>query len=226
MEIKENTVYNCDCLELMKEMELQGIVADCLLTDIPYGHVNRTDNGLRKLDKNSADIETFDLNKYLSLVDKVVKGVFIIFCGTEQVSEIRKFFAEKGYTTRLIIWEKTNPSPMNGEFVYLSGVECGVYAKKKKATFNSKCKNTVFRYPTTKNEIHPTQKPLELWYELLRDNTNPQQLVFDTCMGSFTTAVACHKMQRRYIGAELDKEYFDKGTERLNKLKSQMSIFD
>ena len=45
-------------------------------------------------------------------------------------------------------------------------------------------------------------------------------------MGSFTTAVACHKTGRRYIGAELDKEYFEKGTERLNKVKNQISMFD
>ena len=37
MEIKENTVYNCDCLELMKSMAEQGIVADWLIADPPYG---------------------------------------------------------------------------------------------------------------------------------------------------------------------------------------------
>ena len=37
MEIKENTVYNCDCLELMREMEKQGIVADWLIAVPPYG---------------------------------------------------------------------------------------------------------------------------------------------------------------------------------------------
>ena len=42
MEIKENTVYNCDCLELMKEMVKQGIVVDWLITDPPYG-INYTD---------------------------------------------------------------------------------------------------------------------------------------------------------------------------------------
>ena len=228
MEIKENTVYNCDCLELMREMEKQGIVADCLLTDIPYGVVNRNMNGIKNIsyDKGNADIETFDLSNYLSLVDKVVSGVFLIFCGTEQVSEIRKFFVSKGYSTRLLIWEKSSSAPINGQYIYLSNIECCVYAKKSGGTFNAFCKGCVFKTNTNKDSIHPTQKPLELWYELLRDNTNEGQLVLDTCMGSFTTAVACHKMGRRYIGAELDKEYFDKGAERLNKVKSQISFFD
>ena len=45
-------------------------------------------------------------------------------------------------------------------------------------------------------------------------------------MGSFTTAVCCHRLQRRFIGAELDKEYFEKGQARLDREMAQISIFD
>lgn len=208
-------------------MKEQGIKADCLLTDIPYGEVNRKSNGLRKLDKSKADNLTFNLNEYLNSVVKVVKSNFLIFCGTEQVSDIRKFFVEKGMTTRLLIWEKTNPSPMNGETVYLSGIECCVYAKAKgEGVFNAFCKNTVFRYPCGKNDIHPTIKPIALWYELLRDNTNEGQIVLDTCMGSWTTAVACHKLNRKWIGFELNKGYYEKGKQRYIEATAQLSIFD
>lgn len=227
MEIKENTVYNCDCIELMREMEKQGMVADCLLTDIPYGEVNRKMGGIKNLHYDTnADVETFDLNTYLELVDKVVGGVFLIFCGIEQVSGIKKFFADRGYSIRLLIWEKNNAVPLNAQYLYVSNIECCVYARKKGATFNAFNKGCVFKTNIVSGNVHPTQKPLELWYELLRDNTNEGQLVLDTCMGSFTTAVACHKTGRRYIGAELDKEYFDKGTERLNKVKQQITFFD
>lgn len=92
--------------------------------------------------------------------------------------------------------------------------------------FNAFCKNTVFRYPCGVNEIHPTQKPLALWYELLRDNTNEGQIVLDTCMGSWTTAVACHKLNRRWIGFELDAGYYEKGKKRYEQFASQLSIFD
>lgn len=226
MQIELNKVYNMDCLELMREMERQGIKADCLLTDIPYGEVSRKSGGLRNLDKNNADKILFNLDVFLSQTDNVVTGTFIIFCCTEQVSQIRKFYVDKGYTTRLLIWQKSNPSPMNGEHVYLSGIECAIYAKKKGATFNGFCKNTVFIHPTVQSQIHDTQKPLSLWCELLRDVTNEKDLVLDTCMGSFTTAVACHKLKRKFIGAELDKEYFEKGSKRLAREQAQMSIFD
>lgn len=226
MKIEIDKCYNMDCLDGMRLMKEQSIMADMLLTDIPYGEVNRKDNGLRNLNKQSADILDFDLTEFLELAYEVVNGNFIVFCGTEQVSTIRAFFANKGCTTRLLIWEKTNPSPMNGDKVYLSGIECAVYAKKPNATFNGFCKNTVFRYAIEQSDIHDTPKPLRLWYELLQDNTNKNQLVLDTCMGSWTTAVACHKLQRHFIGFELDKDYYDKGKERYDTLTAQLSIFD
>lgn len=228
MDLELNRVYNIDCLDLMKEMAAEGLVADTLLTDIPFNEVNRKSNGLRKLDFGNADVLTFDLLEFLTLSDKIVKGNFMIFCGTEQVSNIRRFFADKEYTTRLVIWEKTNPVPMNGQFTYLSGIECAVYAKKKSATFNGFCKNTVFRYPilSDKDKIHDTQKPLDLWYELLHDLTNENDIVLDPCMGSFTTAVACRKMGRRFIGAELDKHYYEKGQARLNAEMAQINFWE
>ena len=137
MKIEINNCYNMDCLDGMRLMKEQGIKADMLLTDIPYGEVNRDSNGLRNLDKQDADVLTFDLDEYLKAVCEVVSGIYIIFCGTKQVSHILKFFSNKGFTTRLLIWEKTNPSPMNGEYVYLSGIECAVYAKSKGGVYST-----------------------------------------------------------------------------------------
>jgi len=74
--------------------------------------------------------------------------------------------------------------------------------------------------------FHPTQKPTQLIMRLINYYTKEGDLILEPFMGSFTTAIACHKTGRRYIGAELDKEYFDKGNERLNKVKSQISFFD
>ena len=54
------------------------------LTDIPYGEVNRDSNGLRKLDKENADIMTFDLQEFLTELYRVTSSTIIIFCGKEQ----------------------------------------------------------------------------------------------------------------------------------------------
>ncbi len=205
---------------------------DLTLTDIPYDSVNKT-CGLRKYGKHirdwykgNADKLTFNLTEFLELVEQLTKGSVVMFCGTEQVSTIKQFFIDKGWTTRVIVWEKTNPAPLNGKHNYLSGLELAVFAKRSGATFNAFCKNTVFRYPCGTNTIHPTMKPLELWYELIRDLTNKGDIIFDPCMGSFTTAVAAHKLCRRFVGFELDPDYFARGQERLAQAQAQVSFFN
>jgi hypothetical protein len=131
------------------------------------------------------------------------------------VSELRKGFVNKGMSTRLLIWEKTNPSPMNGKNIWLSGVECCVYGKFKGAVFNEHCKNTVFRHPCGRNKFHPTQKPLELVERLVLASTNNGDSVLDPFMGSGSTGVACLNTGRKFIGIELDKGYFEIAEKRI-----------
>lgn len=97
---------------------------------------------------------------------------------------------------------------MNGQHVWLSGVECCVFGKYRGAVFNEHCQNTVFRYPCGRNKLHPTQKPVELMKRLVLASTNPGDLVYDPCMGSGSTGVACIETGRRFLGNELDPDYF------------------
>src|SRR5699024_11882005 len=113
-----NKIYNRDCIVGMKR--ISDNYADITLTDIPYGVVNRGSNGLRNLNKEKADVFNMDMNELLNEIYRITEGQIIIFCAKEQFSEIYKFFANKKGTTRSIIWQKTNPSPMNGQHIYLS----------------------------------------------------------------------------------------------------------
>lgn len=200
-------LINYDCMKIMPEMPDNSV--DFTLTDIPYDAVNRMSNGLRNLDKGNADIATFQLQDFLNEIYRVTKNTICIFCGKEQFSTIFAFFAEKEGTTRSIIWEKTNPSPMNGQYVYLSGVEMAVWFKKRgKGIFNARCKNTVFRYPNGRSKMHPTEKNHQLLKELILDNTEPGDVVFDPCMGSGSHLYVAKSLQRKYIGIEIDSTYF------------------
>lgn len=200
----KSTIYHGDALRKMISLPDNGI--DVLLTDIPYGHVNRESGGLRKLDKGFADWETFDLKEFAFQSIRITKQSGVIFCGKEQFSCLFQVFAESNLSPRMIIWEKTNPSPMNGQHLFLSGVECAVYFRKPKATFNGRCENTVFRYPHLTSSVHPTQKSERLFMDLIRLITNPDDLVFDPCMGSGTTAVACINLGRRFLCGDINPE--------------------
>ena len=209
-------LYNGDCLELMKDISDNSV--DMILTDIPYGVVNRSDNGLRNLNKEKADVFDLDMKEVLEEFYRISRGQIVVFCGKEQFSNIYEFFANQKGTTRPIIWHKSNPSPMNGQYVYLSGVELAVWFKPKgRNVFNAHCKNTVFKHSNGSRKIHPTQKNVNLFEELITDNTNENEIVFDPFMGSGTTGVACLNTNRNFIGIELDDKYFNIAKERIEK---------
>lgn len=212
-------IINANCMNVLPKMDNDSV--NFTLTDIPYNEVNRESNGLRNLDKKEADILTFDLTRFLEEIYRVTKNSICIFCGREQFSFIYNFFAKKskimGGTVRPIIYEKTNPSPMNGQYIYLSGVEFAVWFKKKGAkVFNAHCKNCVMRYPNGSSKYHPTEKNHGLLKELILDNTNEEDIVFDPCAGSGSHLLVAKQNNRRYAGIELKKEYFEMAQQRLS----------
>lgn len=214
--IELNQVYRMDAIKLLKSIDDNFV--DLFLTDIPYEKVNKKSNGLRKIDKEKANKKTFELKNFLSEADRVTKGSGYIFCGKEQASEIFEFFDLKGYTTRMMIWEKTNPSPMNCKHVWMSGIEVFIYFKKKRAVFNEFYKNSVIKSPNGSSKVHPTQKPLKLFEYLIKVSSNKGDIVCDPCVGSGTTAVASAKMKRNFIAGDIDEKFCEISKNRIIKL--------
>lgn len=212
-----NEIINIDCMDYMKNMDDDGVSVDFTLTDIPYNAANRKSNGLRNLDKSKADILTFDLSDFLEHIYRITKNSIVIFCGKEQFSQIYDFFANKKGTVRPIVWQKSNPSPMNGQYVYLSGIELAVWFKHSGATtFNAHCKNTVFKFPNGTSKHHPTEKNHQLLKELILDNTNENDIVFDPCAGSGSHLLVAKQLNRQYLGCELDSHYFNIANQRIS----------
>ena len=86
--------------------------------------------------------------------------------------------------------------------------------------------NTGTRYPksilnisrdfSAQQQVHPTQKPVPLCEWLIRTYSNEDEVVLDNCMGSGSTGVACVNTNRRFIGIEMNDEYFDICTDRIH----------
>lgn len=202
-----------DCLELMKEIP-DGSV-DMVLADIPYGEVSQKSSGLRKLDRGNADSCDIDLYRMVKECVRVCNGSFYIFCGTQQISDIITHFKSLKLTTRLGAWEKSNPSPMNGSRLWLSGMEFCIFARKSNATFNEHCQKALWKNPVGCSKIHPTEKPVALMERLILASTNEGDTVLDFTMGSGTTGVAAKNLGRSFIGIELDPDYFAIAKERI-----------
>jgi site-specific DNA-methyltransferase (adenine-specific) len=117
---------------------------------------------------------------------------------------------------RFIEWIKTNPQPLNSRVNYLTNCReialLGV--KGGKPTFNSKYDNGIYMFPLQggKKRIHPTQKSILLFEELIKKHSNENDTVMDTFLGGGTTASACKNTNRNFKGCELSKEYYDKIT--------------
>ena len=74
--------------------------------------------------------------------------------------------------------------------------------------------------------IHPTQKPVELYTWILNHFAQPGDKILDTHVGSASSLIACHRLGFQYVGFELDEYYYKQASERLEREKAQMSLFD
>lgn len=236
MKIEPDNIYNMDCLDGMQAMYEQGIIADCIITDPPYGinyMSNRTDNHHTLQNDGFADWKEA-MPKWLDAMQKVISdtGCVCAFMGGGKGSiPITALFTleavKRFYLVQTLVWEKTiglgyRYRPQYENIVILSKSEdkYAFYDTSKKCGNVIKCPQHI----PQKGE-HPTQKPLEVIYKLLNIHTKEGDLVLDPFIGSGTTAVACHKLNRKYIGFEIDKGYYNMATKRLYAARRQISLF-
>ena len=114
------------------------------------------------------------------------------------------------------------------EFDYLQEID-NQFKKKFSSTFNlwegNKVKSNILKYKKDYTGHHPTQKPILLLEDLIKTFSNENDLVVDLTMGSGSTGVACVNTKRNFIGIEMNDEYFNIATERINKEEPQKELF-
>ena len=221
MNLEIDKVYNRDCLDLMREMIRRGVFVDCVITDPPYIINYQTHRRQDKSHKFCEAIQNDDNPQLIIDLIPLLYGVmkdntpFYMFCGCDKVDffkqEVERYFTVKN----LIVWDKGNHTAGDLEAQYGKRYEFIIYANKGRAKFNDTAKRYDdiwhFNRVTGNEQIHQNQKPTNLISRIINQHTKPNDLILDPFMGSFTTAVCCHRLQRHFIGAELDKDYFEKG---------------
>lgn len=144
-----------------------------------------------------------------------VGGTLIIFFDFKKITYLFDILEKHKFKQlRLIEWIKTNPQPINSKINYLNNArEMAVVAVKgNKPTFHSQYDNGIYHFPKPggKIRIHKTQKSLPLFEELIKKHSNENDVVLDTFLGGGTTAMACRNTNRKFLGCEVNKEYYDK----------------
>ena len=235
-----NNIINCDCYEMIKNIPDNSI--DCIYTDIPYDISYSGGGCLQKnVKKASKDMnknkETLLKGINYKILDewcRIMKKINIyIWCSKSQIFDLMEYFIKKRHCNfNILFWGKDNPVPF-GNSPFLSDVEYCLAFYESGVNFNQGCENKHKFYISHINQEdkkmykHPTIKPLTYIKKQIKNCTQPNDIVLDCFCGSGTTCVACKETGRRYIGMEINKEYYEIAKKRINGMlaNGQMTIF-
>jgi site-specific DNA-methyltransferase (adenine-specific) len=126
---------------------------------------------------------------------------------------VEKYFTLKN----VLIWEKNNWTPGDLEANYGHQYEMILFGHKgRRHLFGRRDPNVLhFDRLDTNSMQHPTEKPVKLLEYLIEKSTLTGETVLDMFMGSGSTCLAAKHTNRKYVGIEIDKTWFDVAQKRL-----------
>lgn len=233
-------LYNCDLTSLIKQFPSDTI--DLIVTDPPYRVTSRGNTGTtggmlqKKLFRSGKVFSYNDVNvfEYSKEFFRILKDGSHCYIMTNHVNlyEMLSAFTNAGFHfIKSLIWEKGNK--IMGHY-YMSCFEYILFFRKGKGIRINNCGTPdILSIPNKKTKIdgkniHDTEKPVELMKILIENSSKEGDTVLDPFMGSGTTGIACRKTNRKFIGVEIDEQYFKIAEERINgkiQIKNN-NIFD
>ena len=139
-----------------------------------------------------------------------------------QVSKKSIIFGGNYFTDRLpvskcwLCWDKNVPRGFTKAQIELMWTNMTTYSRIYRVVWNGMIRE---RGLGDKKRFHPTQKPIKLLCMLLEDFSAKNDLVLDPFLGSGTTALACERLNRRWVGIEISEEYCEIASKRLDAIK-------
>lgn len=206
-------VYLMDCIEGMKKYPDKYF--DLAVVDPPYGYrTEETKNiNFRQLSKNwniAPTNEYFDELKRVSKNQIVWGGNYFPYLWNE---------IQRGF----IIWNKDNPVK-NFADVELAWTSFDILPKYFYYAWGGLADGIRGRNKVEKN-IHPTQKPKQLYDWIFKNYATEGMKILDTHLGSGSSRISANKAGLNFVGFEIDKEYFDKSQKRYDDFVSQVRLW-
>lgn len=226
--IELNKIYNKDCIIGMKQIPDNSI--DLIATDVPYLCTSRGGSGTmggywksnkaksgKIFDCNNAKIEDYLPEFYRILKDN---SHCYIMCNNFNLIHFLRVIDESAFHfVKSLIWDKVKK--ICGRY-YMGQYEYILLLRKGKDRPVNDCSiSDILSYRNIKHKdkdgqnIHDSEKPVQLFSTLIRQSSNENELVLDPFMGSGTTAIACIRENRNFLGFELDKKYYDIANNRI-----------
>lgn len=245
--IEINKVHQGDCLELMKQVDDKSV--DMILCDLPYGVTARNKWDIiipfdklweqyKRIIKDEGVIVLTATQPFASMLimSNIEMFRYDLIWDKKAVTGFlnAKKMPLRRHETILVFYKNVpayNPIKTKGKLI----TKC---TKSKQTTNYNEANNrpepykSDEYYPTSILEIsnsrtkdgHPTQKPTELFEYLVKTYTQEGMLVLDNTIGSGTTAIACIRTNRNFLGMELSEEYTKIANERIQKEFSQSKL--
>lgn len=213
--LEYNKIYNMDCMEGIKLLEDHSI--DLVVIDPPYKlDLNKIKNAT-SFNSYANDLlhlkDGFDLKVLDLLLTKMKKINIYIYCSKRQIQELLEYFSNKNCNYEVLTWHKQNPSPLTNN-IYLPDTEYIIFAREKGVKLYGNYHTKHKYYISGVNQVdkrrykHPTIKPLPFIENHIENSSRPGEVVLDCFAGSGTTLVGAINKGRKFIGFEINEEYF------------------
>ena len=219
-------LYCDDCLNIMKQIENESI--DLIVTDPPYLIKYKTNRRKNKDHDFCSEILNDDNEQliidYIRECYRILKNntAMYMFCNCDKVDFFKQELENAGFKIKnMIIWVKNNWTAGDLKAQFGKQYEIIFLVNKGRKCFNGKRITDVWMFDkiSGKKQLHQNQKPVDLLKQCILKHSDENDIIFDGFMGSGSTGVACIETNRKFIGVELDKKYFEIAKERIENLK-------
>lgn len=205
-----NRVINDDWQNVIKHVDDNSV--DLVLTDPPYGMGYQSNHRKNKYQEICNDKNLDWLPFWIKELKRITKddAHMYIFCSWHNIDVFKQELSKHFNVKNILIWDKKHTSMGDLEGDYAPSYEMIIFCSNNKRKLNGGRHPNIIRTARTKNENHPTEKPVNLLSFLINKSTQPGELIIDTFAGSFSTAQACVQTNRNYISVEINTSYCDK----------------
>lgn len=233
-----SSLHNIDCIEFMNKCIDENKKFDYCITSPPYNMNLRVLGGKYvKRSKRERELRTFTtkydnlsddltMTEYFDFLDSVIERLLklcrITFFNIQMITgnkialmQILGKYADN--IKDIIIWDKCVAQPAMHENILNSQFEFIIIFDSEKpynrafdySNFDRGTETNIWRIQRQPNKYNKASFPEELVLRIIKDFTKDGETIFDPFMGSGTTGIVCSKMNRNFVGCELDKDMFD-----------------
>ena len=234
-------ILRADSRDIIKQIPDNSV--DFILTDPPYnlgqhstGNINLPGRSAMNNDVAEWDMIDFNPEEWADDFIRILKptGNLFIFTSYNQLGRWYNCLDRRFDTSNFMIWHKTNPSPKIYKAGFLNSCEMIFTCWNKQHTWNFISQAEMHNFLESpicmkperlSSPKHPTQKPVSILKKIITIASNEGDIVFDPFMGVGSTGVAALELNRRFIGVELDEEYFVAAKKRIENCLLQSDLF-